>query len=344
MRIPMTEIDPLRQISTTVRNSVKYKQIAASIREVGVIEPPVVIPKPKDPRRFQLLDGHIRIEILKERGDTDVVCLIATADEAFTYNKRISRIAPIQLHRMLLKAIEKGVPEERLARALNVNMSTIKQKVHLLDGICAEVVTLLQDRQVAMRTFDALRRMRPMRQIEVAEIMISMNRFSQSYAESFLASTPTEGLVHKDNKPLYGLTTDQIARMQEESGALEREFRLMEKDYGALHLDLVIALGFLSRCAQIAAASGLDMAAKWEAPVAFYDRLKKPVILKIIAEELGQSAADNCAKMKKGELAIAAAERLAGRGWLPRPLRIGAMVSESKRGLQVALRGCGLMG
>ena len=41
-----------------------------------------------------------------------------------------------------------------------------------------------------------------------------------------------------------------------------------------------------------------------------------------MAEELGQAAADNCAKMKKGDLALAAAERLAGRGWLPQPLRI----------------------
>ncbi len=68
---------------------------------------------------------------------------------------------------------------------------------------------------------------------------------------------------------------------------------------------------------RIAFASGVDIAAKWQAPVAFYDRLTKPVILKIMAEELGQSAADNCAKMKKGELAVAAAERMPGRGWLP---------------------------
>ena len=68
---------------------------------------------------------------------------------------------------------------------------------------------------------------------------------------------------------------------------------------------------------QIAFASGVDMVTKWQAPVAFYDRLKKPVIAKIMTEVLGKAAADNCAKMKKGELAAAAAERMAGRGWLP---------------------------
>ena len=68
---------------------------------------------------------------------------------------------------------------------------------------------------------------------------------------------------------------------------------------------------------QIAFASGVDMVGKWQAPVAFYDRLKKPVIAKIMTEVLGKAAADNCAKMKKGELAAAAAKRMAGRGWLP---------------------------
>ena len=73
---------------------------------------------------------------------------------------------------------------------------------------------------------------------------------------------------------------------------------------------------------QIAFASGVDMVAKWQAPVAFYDRLKKPVIAKIMTEVLGRAAADNCNKMKKGDLAAAAAGRMAGRGWLPPALVI----------------------
>jgi hypothetical protein len=33
---------------------------------------------------------HARIEALKDRGKTDVACLISTDDEAFTYNKRVN--------------------------------------------------------------------------------------------------------------------------------------------------------------------------------------------------------------------------------------------------------------
>lgn len=73
---------------------------------------------------------------------------------------------------------------------------------------------------------------------------------------------------------------------------------------------------------RIAFAAKPDMASKWRAPAAFFARLRKPVILKAMADALGQPAADNCAKMKKGELAAAAAERLADKAWLPPALLI----------------------
>ena len=63
-------------------------------------------------------------------GLEEVTCLISTDDEAFSYNKRVSRLAIIQEHKMILKALERGVPEERLAEALNVNLANIKRKAH----------------------------------------------------------------------------------------------------------------------------------------------------------------------------------------------------------------------
>ncbi len=72
---------PLRTISASVKKSVKYGQIAASIAEVGIIEPPVVARDATDPERYHLLDGHLRVEIVRERGDTELVCLVATDDE-----------------------------------------------------------------------------------------------------------------------------------------------------------------------------------------------------------------------------------------------------------------------
>jgi ParB-like chromosome segregation protein Spo0J len=247
MRISLDDIQALRVVSRATKQSIKYGQIAASIAEIGIIEPPVVVRVPKSANRFRLLDGHLRLDILRERGDQDVVCLVATEDEAVTYNKRISRMATIQEHKMILKAVEKGVPEERLARALNVNIASIRNKRRLLDGICAEVATLLQERMVPLKTFDELRKLRPMRQIEAAETMIAMNRFAWPYAKSLVAATPQHLFVSDKQKLVRGLSEQQIEHMEREATNIDREFRMVEQSYGTDHLDLVLATGYLCR-------------------------------------------------------------------------------------------------
>lgn len=247
LRIELDEIELLRTMSPAIKRSIKYGQIAATIREVGIIEPPVVVRLPGKAERYRLLDGHIRLEILRERGDNDVVCLVATDDEAITYNKRISRMATVQEHKMILKAIEKGVSEERLARALNVNINSIRNRRRLLDGICDEVATMLQERMVPIKTFQEIRKLRPMRQIEVAETMIAMNRFSWPYAQSLVAATPQGQLVSDQRKSIKGLSEDQLDHMERESTNIDREFRMIEQSYGADHLDLVLATGYLCR-------------------------------------------------------------------------------------------------
>jgi len=247
LRIPLADIELLRAITPAIKRSVKYGQIAASIREVGIIEPPVVVRIVDKMDRYRLLDGHIRIDILAENGDKDVVCLVATDDEAITYNKRISRMAIIQEHKMILKALEKGVSEERLARALNVNISSIRDKRRLLDGICEEVVKLLQDRMVPINTFRELKKLRPMRQIEAAETMIAMNRYSWPYAKSLVAATPQHQLVSEKRKAIRGLSDVQLDHMEREATNINREFRMIEQSYGSDHLDLVLATGYLFR-------------------------------------------------------------------------------------------------
>ncbi|WP_444460650.1 plasmid partitioning protein RepB C-terminal domain-containing protein [Rhodobacter capsulatus] len=147
-------------MSKTAKSSRKYRQIAASIAEIGLVEPPVVARNPDAADTWLLLDGHMRIEMLKDSGAQEVECLISTDDEAFTYNRQISRLAPIQEHKMILKAIERGVPEERIASALDLSPRSIMRKARLLDGICEEAVAILKDKPCTAAVFDTLRKMK----------------------------------------------------------------------------------------------------------------------------------------------------------------------------------------
>jgi len=149
---------------------------------------------------------------------------------------------------MILKAIERGVPEARIARALNINVSSIRGKKRLLEGICTEVAEMFKDRHIATHTFTELKKMNAMRQIEVAEVMIAMNKFTSRYARSLLLATPQSQLAEPAKaKKARGLSEEQIALMERESAGLEREFKIAEQSYGTDHLDLVLTTGYVSK-------------------------------------------------------------------------------------------------
>ncbi len=244
--IRLPDILPMKQLSATIKKSRKYQQILASIQEVGIIEPPMVARQEGRQGKFLLLDGHLRIEVLKELEVDEVTCLIATDDEAFTYNKRVNRLATIQEHKMILKAIERGVPEDRIAKALDVNIPSIRRKRRLLDGICPEAAELFKDKHCPLNTFQSLKKMKPMRQVEVAELMIAMNNFSITYSKALLVATPQDQLVESGKpKSFKGISPEQIARMEKEMASLQREMKLIEESYGPDHLNLVLARGYL---------------------------------------------------------------------------------------------------
>src|SRR3984893_389308 len=188
--VPIASILPVKAIEKTAKSSHKYRQIAASIREIGLVEPPAVIRDTQDTNSYLLLDGHLRIEALRDLGQTEVECLVSTDDEAFTYNKRISRLSPVQEQRMIAKAIERNVSKEKIAKALDINVRSLSRKAQLLDGICGEVIGLFKDKMCPMAVFDVLRKMNPLRQIEAAELLINANNFSITYASAILARTP----------------------------------------------------------------------------------------------------------------------------------------------------------
>jgi len=248
IRIPIADIQPLKLVDGVAKRTSKYQQIVTSIREVGVIEPPVVARDRGERGKYLLLDGHLRIEALKDMGAVEATCLVSTDDEAFTYNRRVNRLAIVQEHRMILKAVERGLSEERIARALNVNVAEIRRKRRLLEGICPEAAGILKDKHVPINTFTELRKLAPLRQMEAAELMVAMNKYTINYAKSLVAATPQDQLAEAHKKKIVkGMSEQQVALMERETANLDREFKLAEQSYGVDHLDLVLAKGYLAK-------------------------------------------------------------------------------------------------
>lgn len=243
----LDDLLPLRQMTPNIAASRKYARIRSSIGTIGMIEPLAVAPQETDGRRM-LLDGHLRYHALREHGITEAKCIVADDDDSFTYNKRVNRLATVQEHYMINKAIERGVPEEKIAAALGITPRSLYRRKGLLTGIAPEVAELLKDKNVNTVTFDVLRKMKALRQVEAAELMISVNNFTLSYAKAILAATKQSDLAKPDEpKKIGGMTSEQMAKMERELDNLNRDFKAVEDTYGDDVLHLVLASRYLGR-------------------------------------------------------------------------------------------------
>jgi ParB-like chromosome segregation protein Spo0J len=243
--VPLAAILPSRTLNESVKKSIKYRRIARSVAEIGLVEPLVVSRSGGVKGKLLLLDGHARLAALLASGATETRCLVALDDEAFTYNKRVSHLATIQEHYMIMKALAKGASEQKIANTLDLDVAAIRLRKTLLDGICPEVVDLFKSRSVNIGVFSPLRRMKPLRQIESAELMIAAGNLSASYAKVLLAGTRDADLVNAERKKAGGLTAEQMDRMQREMEAVQADFKGVEKKYGDNVLQLVVANGYV---------------------------------------------------------------------------------------------------
>jgi hypothetical protein len=205
-------------------------------------------PQKDTPGKHLLLDGHLQLVALKELGETSADCLIATDDESFTYNARISRLPPTQEHKMIMKAVRNGVRPERIAAALNMPVRVVQASMRLLDGIHEEAADLLKDKNISAKAIRLLRRVTGLRQIEIAELMVSANNFAIGYAEALVLGTPKDQLANPDEpKKREGISPEDIPRMEQEMESLEHDLKAVEETYGENMLNLTLARGYIKK-------------------------------------------------------------------------------------------------
>ena len=241
--IAVADILPMRLVDDSVRNSCKFQQIGASVREIGIVQPPIVARRPELKGKYLLLDGHLRIEILKDMKVDQVTCLVSLDDEAVTYNRQVNRLTPVQEHKMILKVIERGIPEQRIAQALNVDVASIRIKRDLLNGICPEVAALLKDKHCPINSFQTLRKAKPLRQYEIAKTMIMIGNYSIAYVKALASASSPDQLVDAGKpKAPRGISPEEIEQIERELANLQGDVKRIEATFATDHLNLVVTL------------------------------------------------------------------------------------------------------
>ena len=246
--IPLVQVLPRKRLTPVIKKSARYKRMATSIGEVGIIQPLVVYPQSGKSGVFILLDGESRLEIAKELKLAEVPCIVATEYETFTYNEKVNQVSPIQEHFMVMKALKNGVSEERIAKTLNLNISSVRERTSLLEGICPEAVSLLKVKHVPRSTLSILKKVHAIKQIDMAETMIAYNNFDSSYAKALLMGTPPQLLVEPEKiRESAGVTVEEMDRMEKDMAALTKDFRRIQDTHGQNVLNLAIAQGYLKK-------------------------------------------------------------------------------------------------
>lgn len=248
IRLPLDVILPIRKVRNPQKTIGRFQTIVASVKELGLIEPLMVFPEKNKSGHYLLMDGHLRFYALKELGITEADCIICHQDESFTFNARINRVSPIQEHGMIMRAVKNGVTPERIAAALNLKVDRIHDTLNLLNGIHPEAIEIIKDKQVCQSAIRMLKKVTPLRQIEIAELMITANNFSQGYAHALLMGTPADQLVAPEkSKQVKGLSAEEVARMEQEMQSAEHDFKAVEQSYGENVLNLTLAGAYVKK-------------------------------------------------------------------------------------------------
>jgi len=191
--IPILRLRPLRERNVSKR---EYDRIIASIKVVGLIEPLVVYPEGGD---YVILDGVQRYRALLELGVEVVPCILGNQREAFTSNRMVNRVSPIQEHRMIEKSLSE-VDEESIASALGIARLEHRLKKTLLKQLHPDVAAAYDADKISRVIARELTNVKPERQKEILQMMEGYKDFSATFVRSLVLKTPQHQMEDRGRK------------------------------------------------------------------------------------------------------------------------------------------------
>lgn len=191
--VPVMRLRPLRDRKISKQ---EYDRIVASVKAVGLIEPLVIFPEGDD---YVILDGAQRYKALVELGIDTVPCIVAKQREAFTSNRMVNRVSPIQEHRMIEKSLGE-VDEATIAEALGISQLSHRLRKTLLKQLHPDVAVAFDDGRIARACARELTNVKPPRQKEILAAMESYKDYSTTFARTLVVKTPTHQRENRGRK------------------------------------------------------------------------------------------------------------------------------------------------
>jgi ParB family chromosome partitioning protein len=181
--IPIIKLRPLRDRQVTKR---EYDRILASIKAIGMIEPLIVYSEGDD---YAILDGVQRYRALLEIGVEVVPCILGKRREAFTGNRMVNRVSPVQENRMIEQSMEE-LDEDTIAAALGIANLSHRLKKTLLKQLHPDVMAAFDEDKITRTCARELTNVKPARQKEIITAMAGYKDYSIAFARALILKTP----------------------------------------------------------------------------------------------------------------------------------------------------------
>ncbi len=191
--VPIAALRPLRERRITKR---EYARILASIKATGLIEPLVVYP---DGEGYVITDGVQRFRALTELGAELVPCLIGRQREAFTGNRMVNRVSPVQENRMIERSLDE-LEESTIAAALGIAGISHRLKKTLLKQLHPDVATAFDEGKLSRACAKEFTHVKGDRQKEILAAMAAYKDYSIAFVRALILKTPTDQRESRSRK------------------------------------------------------------------------------------------------------------------------------------------------
>lgn len=181
--VPVTRLRPLRDRKITKR---EHDRIIASIKAVGLIEPLVIFPEGAD---YVILDGAQCYRALVELGVEVVPCILGKQREAFTGNRMVNRVSPVQEHRMIEKSLGE-VDEAAIAAALGISYLGHRLKKTLLKQLHPDVAAAFDAGKINRVCAKEFTHVKAQRQKDILQQMEAYDDYTTTFARTLVVKTP----------------------------------------------------------------------------------------------------------------------------------------------------------
>jgi ParB family chromosome partitioning protein len=207
--IPIELLMPLKKRKINFQTNRGYKRIKSTIQRAGLLDPLCVYP---ENGYYYILDGYLRYMILKELSVKLVPCQIQQSKEAYTYNRMVNNLSPVQQSRMIRKSLD-TIDKKTIEAAFGVKSLDYQLATDILSQLHEDAITAVDQEIITRRSATELTHVNKKRQQQILKEMNRTKDYSISFARAMVIKTPPEMRCQNRKKKMPW--TDNLEKKQQ---------------------------------------------------------------------------------------------------------------------------------